>query len=119
MLQKSAGTNSSDRAPWHVRNMYGLGAVAAGIAALIAAFVMQFGGDRALDQLPDMRITVPLLLVAIGTGVTSFVRREPHRYLSVAGMGMAGAAVALGWVIVACAVALASIIVIAIIAKFN
>jgi hypothetical protein len=120
VLERSAGAGSKERAPWHVRNACGLAAAGLGFIALVAAFVMQFGGKRDIDQLPDMRVTIPLFTLVLAAAVAAlFVRRETTRALPVAGLGMAGAALALGWVIVACAVAIAAIIVIAIISKFT
>lgn len=107
------------RVPWYQANAFGLGALGVGFASLIAAFVMQFGGEREITEVPDMRITIPLLIMAVGVGVTALVRREPWRAMAIAGMGMAGAALALGWMIVAAAVALGAVVAILIIAKFT
>ncbi len=106
---------------WYLRNLCGYVAVALGFASLIAAFTMQFGGTHGFDpaHLPDVRVTIPLLVLAVGAGAGALVRREPLRPLPIAGVGMAGAAMLLGWVVVACAVALVSIVVIAVIAKFH
>jgi fructose-specific phosphotransferase system IIC component len=107
-------------APWYQRNPAGIAAVVVGFVSLIAAFAMQFGGHK-FDptHLPDVRVTIPLLAVAAIAGAASFVRKEPLRPLPIAGVGMAAAALALGWIIVASAVAVVSLLVIVLIAKFH
>jgi len=93
-------------------------AIVAGAASLLAALIMQFGGQRQITEPPDARVTIPLLvLAALATGV-AFYRREPHRPLAILGIGMATAALALGWVIVAIAVAAGTLLACVIIAKF-
>ncbi len=94
-------------------------AVVVGAASLIAAMFMQFGGARELTEPPEPWVTVPLLaLAALGAGA-AFARREPHRAVSIVGVGMAVAAVALGWVIVAAAVGAGAVLACLIIAKFT
>lgn len=121
MLERSAGTPSSPRPPWYARHACGAGALAVGLVALTAAFMMQFGGDREIDEIPDLRVTAPLLLCALGLAIAAWVRRESAaaRNMGVVGVGMAGAALALGWVVVAALVAAAALLVIALIAKFT
>jgi hypothetical protein len=90
----------------------------AGAASLAAASVMQFGGHRLITEPPNPWVTVPLLVVALVGVAVAFTRREPHRPLAIIGVGMAAAAVALGWVLVAAAVGAGAVIACAIIAKF-
>lgn len=116
MLQRSAG---SGRPPWIVRHACGLGAVAVGFAALIAAFVMQFGGGREITTVPNPWITVPLFLATAGVAAGAFVRREPLKALPIAGAAMAASALVLGWLVLVAAVALVAAIAILIISKLS
>jgi hypothetical protein len=118
VLERSAGTPSNDRLAFPRAHAGGLIAIVAGAASLIAALIMQFGGQRQITEPPNAWVTVPLLvLAALGAGV-AFFRREPHRPMAIVGVGMATAALALGWVIVAAAVAAGTVLACVIIAKF-
>lgn len=57
------------------------------------------------DHLPDWRVTVPLWAAAVIAAVVSGVRREGSYGLAVAGVALASAALALGWVLVLAMVA--------------
>lgn len=116
MLQRA--TPGPDPRPFHKRHAANLVAVAAGSLSLVAAFLMQFTGHRAVTDLPNPWVTVPLLIVAALAVAFAFLRREPHRAPAVLGLGMAAVAVALGWVVVASAVAAGALIICLIIAKF-
>jgi len=96
----------------------GLVAGVAGFASLIAAMFMQFGGQRQITEPPNAWVTVPLLAAAMLGAGWAFFRREPHRPLAIIGVGMAAAAVALGWVLVAAAVGAGAVLACIIIAKF-
>ena len=93
-------------AEWLRRHAAGLGCCALGIAALAAGCWMQFGGERALTDTPDVRITVPLLVVTLAAGVASLARREGALVLPVIGVALAAAALVLGYVVLVVAVAL-------------
>jgi hypothetical protein len=113
VLERSASPPTRSLEPFHRRHQGGLVAIGAGLISLIAAFIMQFGGSRNVTEIPNPWVTGPLLLVALGGVGWAFFRREPHRFLPVAGLG-----VALGWVVVACAVAAGAALLCLLIAKF-
>lgn len=113
MLQRATAVTQ----PWYVRHAYGIGAAAAGSIAILIAFWIQFGGDREITRVPDLRATIPLLVLTVGLGVVSFVRRERLRALPVAGIALATSACVLGWLIIVAAVAAAAVVAILIIAK--
>lgn len=94
-------------------------AIVLGAAALIAGFWTQFAGARAITEPSDLRIVLPFAGLALIAGVVSLVRRERHRPLAIAGMGMAAAAPLLGWVVLVGAVVLGAAIVMIIVAKFH
>jgi hypothetical protein len=116
VLERAAGTPSSQ--PWYRTHVGGLVAALAGLASIVAAVFMQFGGHREITQPPDPRVTVPLLALAIVGVAVALVRKEPHRVLAFSGIGMAAAAVALGWVLVAAAVGAGAVLACIVIAKF-
>jgi hypothetical protein len=116
MLERAAGP---ERPRHGLRDhVGGIVAMIAGLGALVSAAIMQFGTRREITEPPDWRVTVPLLVVAIAATSYSFLRREPHRPLAIAGVTMAAVAVALGWVLVAAAVGAGVVLACAIIAKF-
>jgi len=78
--------------------------------AFAAAVVMR---HRSLfGAMPDWRVTVPLLAAAAIAAAVSGVRREGHYGLAVAGVALASAALALGWVLVLAMVASVTLVVI-------
>jgi hypothetical protein len=97
--------------------MWGIGAASIGGIAILVAFFLQFGSERAITKVPDLRITIPMLVVAVALGVMSFVKRERLRALPIAGVALAVSACVLGWLIIVAAVAAAAVIAILIIAK--
>jgi hypothetical protein len=111
------GTPKIDARPLHVRYTGGLVALAAGAVSLVAAFLMVFTGQHEVTTLPNPWVTVPLLAVAVAGTVAALLRREPHRAPAIIGLGMASAAVALGWVVVAAAVATGAVLISLIVAK--
>lgn len=115
MLQRS----TEAREGWLLRAAWGIGAAAAGTVALVVAFWLQFGGEREITRVPDLRVTLPLLVLAVGLAVVSFVRREPLKALPVAGLALALSACALGWIIIVAAIAAAAVVAILIIEKVS
>jgi hypothetical protein len=63
---------------------------------------------------PDLRIATPFLVAAVAAGAVSMARREGAVYLPLLGIGLAAAAMMLGFVIVFGAVVLGTAIVIVI-----
>ena len=75
------------------RHAFGLAALGLGILAFVVVAVSQ----DALWSAPDPRISVPAFAVtAIAAGI-SVARRERAYSLCLAGLGLAGAALVLGW----------------------
>jgi hypothetical protein len=118
VLERAAGTAPA-YGPWYQRYGLGIASIAVGTAALIAAFWIQFGGHRPITQVPNLSVTIPLLLVTVGCGVGAFLRHERLRGLPIAGMSMAAAAVALGWVVVLCIVGIVAASALLVIAKLH
>jgi hypothetical protein len=82
------------RRAWLLRRPAGVAAAALGLAAFVAAAVVQ----PALWSTPDWHLTVPGLAVTAIAALISVARREPAAYpLWLAGLGLAGAALVLGW----------------------
>ena len=89
---------------WIVRHALGLVAIVIGAVSFTIAAIRQ---DELWDT-PDHRVTVPLFVLALVVAVIAFVRQEPSRLLPLAGVALAGVAVALGWVVVVVAILLAT-----------
>jgi hypothetical protein len=115
VLKQSAGSIG----PWYRR--YGLSVVALtlGVIALLVAFYLQFGRGKAITDVPDLRVTLPLLVVTVAAGVAALLRHERLWALPVAGMACAVGGVVVGWLVLVGAVAAATILVIVIIAKLT
>jgi hypothetical protein len=105
--------------PWYVRHAAGIIAIVVGFVGLVAAYWLQFGPDHAITQVPDLRVTIPFLVVTVASGTVALVRGERMRGLPIAGMAMATAATVLGWFILVAAVAAVAVIAILIAAKLN
>ena len=82
---------------WIIQRLAGAIAAVLGLASFVVVTVMQ----PALWATPDWRLTVPgLVATAIATAI-SIARREPGAYpLWLIGLGLAGAALVLGWFLV-------------------
>jgi uncharacterized membrane protein YccC len=79
--------------PWLARHAAGVAALGLGILAFVVVAVSQ-------DQLwstPDPKISVPAFGVTAAAAVVSLARRERAYSLVLAALGLAGAALVLGW----------------------
>src|SRR5688572_12501038 len=77
-----------------------VGAVAVAVAAI---FVMQ--GHGLFEELPDLRVMLPLWLASAVAGAASVLRKERSYGLVLAGVSLASASLLLGWVLALVAVA--------------
>ena len=93
-----------------VKHAAGLVALLLGMVGFIVVAVTQ---EQFWSQ-PDLRIATPFLIASIAAAAVSFARREGAIYLPLLGVGLAAAAMVLGFVIVFGAVVLATVIVIVI-----
>ena len=88
---------AASRWAWLARRPAGVIALALGLASFIVVAVAQ----PTLWSTPDWRLTVPGLAAAALAAVASIARREAGAYpLWLIGLGLAGAAVVLGWFLV-------------------
>jgi hypothetical protein len=79
---------------WLARRPAGVIALGLGLAALVVVAIAQ----PELWSTPDWRISVPGLAATAIAAVASLARHEPGAYpLWLGGLGLAGAAVVLGW----------------------
>jgi hypothetical protein len=113
MLKPSAQV-SPPQGPLLARHAAGLVCIAVGLISLLIAVYLQFRIKQEITNIPDLRVTLPLLAVTIGAGVFAFIRREPMRVIPVAGIAMATSAVFVGWLIVVGIVAVVAAIIIAV-----
>ena len=73
---------------------------AAGVAALVLgalAFVVVAATQEPLWSTPDPRISVPAFVVTAAAAIVSIARRERAYPFWLGGLGLAGAALVLGW----------------------
>ena len=78
---------------WLVKHVAAAIALALGVLAFVAVLVTQ-------DQLwstPDWRVSVPGFLATLIAAIFSIARRERASALWLSGLGLAGAALVLGW----------------------
>jgi hypothetical protein len=108
---KPAVTAEASRPAWQ-RQPAALMTVLVGFAALVIAAVMVLRAGTLFENIPDLRITVPLWIATAVSGAVSLMRRERNPALVVAGVAMASAALALGWVLVLAAVAAGALLII-------
>jgi hypothetical protein len=94
-LERPAHLQRPDEAgPWLATRKAGAVALALGVLAFLIAAVVH--GE--LSSMPDWRLTVPGFAATAIAATASIARREPQGYwLWAIGLGLAGAAIVLGW----------------------
>ena len=95
---------------WLAQNPAGLVAVASGILAFVIVAVSQ----PQLWATPDWRISVPAFGVTAAAATVAIARRERAYPLWLFGVGLAGAALVLGWFVMLAIVIAATAVAIAI-----
>ena len=95
---------------WWIRHAAGVACFGLGVISIAIAAVLQMRQDALFERIPDPRVTVPLWVAAALACTASILRREGNYGLVVAGVALASAALALGWVLVLAAVAAAALI---------
>ncbi|HKA86500.1 MAG TPA: hypothetical protein VKE22_02505 [Haliangiales bacterium] len=116
MLERSAAVA---RRPWYRAHAAGIVSLAVGFAALIVGYWLQFHDRHEITELPDLRVMLPLFAVAAAAGITALVRREPRPVLPILGIGLATAAIVLGWFLLVLAVAAATSVILLLVLKLN
>lgn len=101
-------TARAGEVPWALAHLAGL--IALGIGAL-GFLVVALSQDR-IWATPDWRIAVPFLGASIVAAVASISRREGTWALPLAGVGLAAAALVLGWFVITAIVVVATVVVI-------
>lgn len=96
---------------WARAHAAGLATLALGLLTFVLVAVLQ--RDH-LWQTPDLRLALPLLGATVAGAVASLLRRERLPALPLAGVGLAAAAMVLGYVVVLGAVVLVTTLVIVI-----
>jgi hypothetical protein len=100
---------SASRWMWLARRPAGVAAAVLGLAAFIVVAVAQ----PTLWSTPDWHLSVPGLAAAAIAALISIARREHAAYpLWLAGLGLAGAALVLGWFLMLAIVIGATVVVI-------
>jgi hypothetical protein len=110
-LRQHRATEPPPRRGWIGAHGFGLGAFALGVVAFLTVSLTA----KALWATPDWRISVPLFVATAGAAACSIIRRERAIALPLLGVGLAGAAVVLGWFLVtAIVVGVTTIVILAI-----
>jgi hypothetical protein len=93
-LEKPAHLRPAGGGSWLAQRPAAAVALALGVVAFLAALIAQ--GE--LTSSPDPRLTVPGFGVTAAAAIVSLVRRERGAYWAWGlGVGLAGAAIVLGW----------------------
>lgn len=93
-LSKPAHLGPVAAEPWLVRRKAAAAALVLGVIAFLIAAIAH--GE--MSSMPDWRITVPGFVATAVAAAISLARREPQGYwLWALGLGLAGAAIVLGW----------------------
>jgi len=87
------GGHAAPGAGWLVPRIAGLATLALGLIAFVLVAVTQ---RQVLDQ-PDWRISVPCFVATAIAAAGSLARREHAHALVLGGLGLAAAALVLGW----------------------
>lgn len=102
-LQRQANPPSSEN--WTRRYGLGLACTVIGVFAVGLTMWVHFGDGGAVTETPDLRVTLPLLMLALGTCIGSIVRREKKYVLPILGVGLAAGATVIGWTLVLAVIA--------------
>ncbi|HTM20412.1 MAG TPA: hypothetical protein VL172_07895, partial [Kofleriaceae bacterium] len=116
-LNRETETSPPVVMPWVKAHAAGLLCVLVGLIGVAVASGLYFGGGGDAPRIPDFRLTTPALILALALAVAAVVRRERAWALPIAGVGLAGAAMVLGWAIVVGVIVLITIFVIILLSK--
>lgn len=112
-LERQSG-DASAKSAWS-RHTYGLVAMAAGIAAILVAFLYEISDGVFPPPAPPLWLTAPFLLATTAAAAASWLRREGRWWLGASGLGLAAVAAILGWALLAALVIAVTIVVISVI----
>ena len=99
----------SDEGPWIAKRKLALAALVLGALSFIVVAI----AHPNVSDLPDWRLSVPGFVLALAASIASIVRREPQGFwLWAIGLGLAGAAIVLGYFLLLAIVIAATAIVI-------
>jgi hypothetical protein len=91
--------------------------LAIGALAVVVAAIYTMQGDGLFEELPDLRVVLPLWFASAGAGAASVLRKERSYALVLAGVALASASLLLGWVLALVAVAAIALVIIHVIAE--
>jgi len=94
--------------PWALQHLAGLIALGIGLIGFLVVALSQ----KQLWSNPDWRIALPFLAASVIAASASIARREGMWVLPAVGVGLAAAALVLGWFVIMGAVILGTVVVI-------
>jgi hypothetical protein len=109
-LERQAAAPGGGTGDWIRKHLAGLAAVTLGLVAIAVASLIYWTGEGEVLRQPNPWVTTPLLVVTLVAAVASLVRREGVYTLSAVGVGLAAAAMVIGWTLVVGAVALVTVL---------
>ena len=86
--------------------------LALGGVAIVVASLFVMAGTGLFEELPDLRVMLPLWIAAAIAGAASVLRKERSYGLVLAGVALASASLLLGWVLALVAVAAVALVII-------
>jgi hypothetical protein len=107
-LERAARPHPGPGGPWVVGHLAGLVALALGVVGFLVTVLAQ---DTVWAS-PDWRIPAPFLGAALIAATVSIVRREGMWAIPLIGVGLAAAALVLGWFVITAIVVAATVVVI-------
>jgi hypothetical protein len=78
---------------WFARHAAGMAALVLGVISFIVVALV----IADIEDIPDWRITVPFFAATVAAAVVSFARKEGTYAIPLLGVGLAAAAMVLGW----------------------
>ena len=101
-------THPHREGPWALQHLAGLIALGIGLIGFLVVALSQ----KQLWSNPDWRIALPFLVASVIAASASIARREGMWVLPAVGVGLAAAALVLGWFVIMGAVILGTVVVI-------
>src|SRR5688500_15003343 len=108
---------STDPKGWFLQQPAAVVCLALGAISIVTAAIFVMSGTGLFDQVPDLRVMLPLWRLSAVMCAVSVIRRERSDGLVLAGMILASSSLLLGWVLALVAVAAVALVIIHILSE--